>query len=85
MVGTELSHRMATKITRPNCFGFFVVGYLKSKVFLTPSANLGELEERIENTMDGLRQDRQMVRRAVFSMLRQAEVCLERNGGHVED
>ena len=54
-------------------------------MFLTPAANLGDLEERIRNATEGLRQDRQMVRRAVFSMLRRAEVCLERNGGHVED
>ena len=35
--------------------------------------------------MENLRQDKQIVCRAVFIMLRQAKLCLERNGGHVED
>ena len=35
--------------------------------------------------MNVLRQDRAMIRRAVFDMVRRAQVCTERNGGHVED
>ena len=40
---------------------------------------------RIRNEMDILRQGRAMVRRAVNSMIARAELCLHRNGGHVED
>ena len=64
---------------------FFLWGYLKSKVFLTPPENLAELERRIREEMNVLRQDRAMIRRAVFDMVRRAQVCTERNGGHVED
>ena len=64
---------------------FFLWGYLKAKVYLTPPANLADLQERIQNEMDRLRQDREMVRRAVMSMHRRVEICLQRNGGHVED
>ena len=40
---------------------------------------------KIRNEVDILRQDRAMVRRAVNSMIARAELCLHRNGGHVED
>ena len=64
---------------------FFLRGYLKSKVYQTPPANLEELEQRIRHEIDTLRQDRALVRRAVFDMLRRVRVCSQRNGGHVED
>ena len=32
-----------------------------------------------------LKEDRQMIRRSVADMLRRARVCVERNGGHVEN
>ena len=51
---------------------FFLWGYLKSKVYQTPPENLDELELRIRREMDILRQDRALVRRAVFDMLRRA-------------
>ena len=64
---------------------FFLWWYLKSNVYITPPVNLGDLQERVSNAVENLRQDRQMIRRSVFGMLRRAELCLERNGGHVED
>ena len=64
---------------------FFLWGYIKSKVYTTPPANLDDLEMRIRNEMDILRQDRAVVRRAVNSMTARAELCLQRNGDHVED
>ena len=64
---------------------FFLWGYLKGKVFQTPPESREELERRINHKMNDLRQDRALVRRAVFDMLRRARICSERNGGHVED
>ena len=64
---------------------FFLWGYLKSKVFETPAGNLEELEQRIRHETNSLRHDRAMVRRAVFDMVRRAGVCVQRDGGHVED
>ena len=64
---------------------FFLWGYLKSKVYLTPPANLDDLEMRIRREMDALKRNRGMVRRAVNAMLTRPELCVERNGGHVED
>ena len=64
---------------------FFLWGYLKAKVYVTPPADLDDLETRIRNEMEILKQDRQMVRRAVGSMTSKAQLCLERDGGYVED
>lgn len=60
---------------------FFLWGYLKAKVYLAPPVKL----ERMQNEVDRLREDRQMARRAVFSMHRRAEICLQRTGGHAEN
>ena len=64
---------------------FFVWGYLKTKVFQSPPANLIELQERITRETNDLREDRQLLRRVFRGMLHRAEKCLERLGGHVED
>lgn len=63
---------------------FFLWGHLKSKVYVTPPRDLDDLEARIRAEMDVLRQDPEMIRRAVFDMLRRARVCIERDGGYVE-
>ena len=65
--------------------GLFLWGYSKSKVYTTTPANLDDLKMRIRNEMDIHRQDIAMVRRAVNSMTARAELCLQRNGGNVED
>ena len=47
---------------------FFLWGYLKLKVYVTPPANLGDLRGRISHEVENLRHDRQMVRRAVVML-----------------
>ena len=65
---------------------FFLWGYLKSKVYQTPRGeSLNELEMRIRQEMNILRQDRPLVKRAVFDMIRRAHVCQQRNGEHLEN
>ena len=64
---------------------FFLWGHLKSKVFITPPADLDDLERPITAKINVLRQDRAVIRRAVADMLRRAWICVGRNGGHVED
>ena len=56
---------------------FFLWSYIKSTVYTTPPTNLDDLEMRIRNEMDILRQDRAMVRLAVNSMTARAELCLQ--------
>lgn len=64
---------------------FFLWGYLKSRVYTTPPASLDDLQQRIVREVDILKQDRQMIRRAVAQMLNRAQLCVDRGGGHVED
>ena len=65
---------------------FFLWGYLKSKVSYNATRKSCRTchERRIREEMTVLRQDRAMIRRAVFDMVRRAQVCTERNEGHVE-
>ena len=63
---------------------FFLWGYLKSKVFTTPPRDIATLRQRIIDEFDALRHQAPMIRRAVREMEKRANLCVERNGGHVE-
>ena len=64
---------------------FFLWGYLKARVYTTPPANLNDLQQKIIREVNILRPNRQMIRHAVGGMMRQAQLCIQQNGGHVED
>jgi len=51
---------------------FFLWGHLKSKVFVSPPADLDDLVGRITAEINTLNQNRAMIRRAVSNMLRRA-------------
>ena len=60
---------------------FFLWGHLKSKVYFSPPENTDDLKERIVNEKG--KQD--LVKRVVArSTCKYVQVCVERNGGHVE-
>lgn len=63
---------------------FFLWGYIKSRVFTTPPPNVFSLRERIIQEFELLQQNPDLVARAVRSMRRRAQLCLDREGGHVE-
>ena len=43
------------------------------------------LRVRVEDAFQALKNDREMIRRAVGGLMNRANTCLERNGSHVED
>ena len=45
---------------------------------------MDDLKTRITQTFNDLKSDRAMVRRAVRDMTRHVNLCVERDGGHVE-
>ena len=63
---------------------FFLWGYLKQKVFSTPPASLGELRRRIVDEMNILRNDQAIIRRSFSEMRDRVDLCIQRNGSHVE-
>ncbi len=63
---------------------FFLWGYLKGKVFTSPPDSIHQLRDRIVQAVDNLRQDQDLIRRAVRDMRRRCQLCIDRNGGHVE-
>ena len=63
---------------------YFLWGYVKSKVFASPPDSLDDLQTRITQAFDDLEGDRVLVRRAVRDMTRRVNMCLERDGGHME-
>ncbi|XP_030848369.1 uncharacterized protein LOC115926899 [Strongylocentrotus purpuratus] len=63
---------------------FFLWGYLKSKVFTSPPRDLGDLRRRIFAEVESLRQQPRVTCDAMRAMASRAELCVERNGGHVE-
>lgn len=63
---------------------FFLWGYIKSRVYQTPPADVFELRLRIVNEFNLLRNDPAKIRRSVRDMEKRANLCIQRNGGHVE-
>ena len=63
---------------------FFLWGYVKSKVYTSPSVDLNDLQARIREEVALLANDPAKVRRAVQDILRRCQTCIDRNGGHVE-
>lgn len=62
---------------------FFCWGYLKSKVYLTPPQDIEQLRERIIQECNVLTRQNFIVN-SIRSMRRKANICVARNGGHVE-
>ena len=53
-------------------------------MFVTPPRDLNDLQGRIQHEVNVLRGDPAMVRRAVQGMVHRCELCVAREGGHVE-
>lgn len=81
---TQSSSWMATPFTRPNALWFFLWGYVKSRVFSSPCPNIMALRQKILDEFILLQNNRDLITRAVRAMGSRAQLCIERNGGHVE-
>ena len=57
---------------------YFLWGYIKSKVYVTPPASLNDLRGRISQVFDTLKRDPNMIKRAMREMLNRVQVCMER-------
>lgn len=62
---------------------FFVWGYVKNKVYVTPPRNLQDLRQRISDEFVLMRQQG-FVANAFRGMERRATLCVQKNGRHVE-
>ena len=63
---------------------FFSWGHLKSKVYFSPPENTDDLKEKIVNEDNLLKGKQDLGKRVITGMGRRLQVCVERNGGHVE-
>ena len=64
---------------------FFLWGHLKSKVFVTAPRDMADLNQRIRNEADILKQNPQMPRRAVRDMICRTQDCFRNDGRQVKD
>ena len=63
---------------------YFLWGYVKSKVFVSPPDSIDDLKNRISQTFTDLKASRVLIRRAVRDMIRRVNLCFERDRCHVE-
>lgn len=63
---------------------YFLWGYLKTKVYRTPPANIDELIQRITDEVNALKADPNLIKRSVRYMVRRVNVCLDRDGRWIE-
>ena len=68
---------------------FFLWGYLKSKVYQTAPSDIQDLTQRIVSEADAIKQNPQLVKRAMRDILRRAIVCADNarqdDGAHTVD
>ena len=62
---------------------FFLWGYLKSKVYVTAPRDMADLIQRIDREADAIKQNSDLVKRAVKDMVRRAQNCVASGGSHV--
>ena len=60
------------------------ISYYRKLFFKTPPPALEILRVRVEDAFQSLKNDREMIRRAVGGLMNRANTCLERNRSHVE-
>ena len=63
---------------------YFLWGYLKDKVYRTPPQDINDLRRKIQLEADALRGNPELIRRVAREMRRRSDLCVLRNGGHVE-
>lgn len=61
---------------------FYLWGYLKSKVYATAPKTLPDLKKAIRRVARGI--TRETCSRVIAEVAKRAELCLQRNGGHIE-
>lgn len=62
----------------------FLWGTLKSMVYSTPVNTENELWARIQNAAQTIKTDRQMLQNVQTNFLRRINLCIQENGGHIE-
>jgi hypothetical protein len=63
---------------------FFLWGYLKNKVYTSPPRDLNDLQNHIRHEVEALRKNPALIRRTFQAMRRRCQLCIDRDGGHVE-
>lgn len=63
---------------------YFLWGYLKSKVYVTPPENMDDLRQKIITEVQLLKDNNDLVQRAMRDMTRRANKCIEVQGHHIE-
>ena len=63
---------------------FFLWGWMKPLVYSTRIGTQEELRHRIIEAGATIRNNPDAIRRAQLSWFRRAELCIQQNGGHIE-
>ena len=63
---------------------YFLWGYLKSQVYKTPPRHIIELRERIVAESQKLKENPELIQRAMRGMIQRARTCIANNGRHVQ-
>ena len=63
---------------------FFLWGYVKSKVYVTPPTSIDDLKQKVTHEIRSVKRDLLLIRRAVKDMIRRAWICMAEGGGHIE-
>ena len=62
---------------------FFLWGYMKSKIYTTPPRDMNNLRYKTVREANAIKQNPDMVKRAVRDMIRRARECIRKDERHV--
>ena len=84
VIASEENNDWPARLPDLTACNFFLWGYLKSKVFASPLVSIDVLRRRIQEEFEQLRNNQDLVCKAVRDMACRAALCIEREGGNVE-
>lgn len=83
-IGRNGTHHWPPRSPDFNPVDYYLWGHLKAKVYDVAINSREELLERINNACVEVRNNPDMIRRAIRNITTRARKCIQRNGGHFE-
>ena len=63
---------------------FFLWGYVKSKVYVSPPTSIDDLKAKINREIRDVKRDPMLIQRAMRDMIRRSRMCIQQGGTHIE-
>ena len=63
---------------------FFLLGYVKSKVYVSPPTSIDDLKTKIAREIRDVKNDPMLIQRAMSNMIRRSRMCIQQGETYIE-